>query len=421
MDWRYVWAYHRIADRTGDRGRRAEDVSAQLAQLAQQTPEGTQRWKEREPRRGRMEQRAKGLWEGSAWGTYSAWEAAGIKQPRNFFSPEKNFVKKLRALANSGTLTALQSSFRDEFVRDEDDLAALERLGWSLDGLTYQGIVTVAWGVPKGIAWIGVTDDVDTWSMLPEERANALLHPIRRFAPRPATILLATPPSTRPWLVRPVTPEWSRCVAQNLLGTTARELHPETVLTLPRSEDIAAARLRQLRGRSGPFVVIDENTVRDTARFFPWLWNLRDAGQPRIALRNISDPLAKPPHGLGSWIDPLATVQLDDGEDYDAFLRAVVVKSIVTDRLQLFLRHDPAVACYRAVFGEDCKYFESRDGMQKVTPPHIDPFVLRYHPELTRILYTVTEWAREQNNVDSNRYLDWVWRDDANPHSITGL
>jgi hypothetical protein len=390
MDWRYVWAYHRIADREG---RRAPQVSAQLAAVAKRSD-----WGERSPGRGR------GLWEGSAWAEYGAWEKVGIKQPRNFFSPEKNLVQKLKAIVTDGRLAELRGDFASVFARDPQDVAALEQLGWSLDDLEYRGVVVVGWGIPKGVAWIGITDDVGLWDESPEERANALFHRAHRFAARPRTSLLSTPPSLSPWQARLGERKWCRAVAQNLIGTTPRMAHPTDVLILPRAEDVSAARLRQLRGKPFPFVVIDKATVAECASFFPWLWT--------------PDGFVKPPGlGIGSWIDPFAIVQLAESEDYDAFLRAVIIKSIVSDRLQVFTHRDPVEQCYRAVFGNDCAYYHSVDRRGKIMPVHISPFVMRYHPKLKEILFAVTEWTLENDGEGTHEYLSSVWREVNDPYA----
>ncbi|MGK2855977.1 MAG: hypothetical protein ACSLFQ_02095 [Thermoanaerobaculia bacterium] len=440
MDWLYVWAYHRIADRVG---RRAPDTSTQLLGLSKHA------WQEQAPGHGR------GLWGSAAWGTVDAWQRAGIKQPYNFFSPEKNLVKKLSTVC--ARFPTLDRDFASIFAEEPMDVAILERLGHRPGDLRFEGYVVVGWGTPKGITWIGLVDEAELWNAIPAERALAFFSPVRRFVPRPVAPFLDHDGGVKPWTTVEHLFPWRAVVAKALLTSTgygstrgrwqrptvdflriAEELdrvaegakkrpwiipgamkaeardkpsayapltefhHPqrsnETLLFFPSAAEIRVARFERLRSGTRQVSIIDDAVIMEAARYFPWLWfdvplALEDlATSPSIEASERFEDLVK--------LMTLISLFRNTGVGDDVLLRAwtgvtsstcfPLVRQLVQSGF--LLKGDRSALGYRMRVNVAGAAMSGHEGMKSW-------------------LRALTAWFVENGNAASLRFLEFVWRD----------
>jgi hypothetical protein len=306
---RYLWAYHRVADRAGQR--RSEECSRVLATLAAYPVE---RGTVPSYRVGASNANMLGLSDTALWLSKDklftiAKEYVGSPD-RNLLNPQKNLVKKLRAFTQSPVFKELQSGaigFDAVFAEDVNDVVLLAQLfHCAPSALTWRGPVLLGWDHPEGIVWFGTTADASLWAKRPTVRAAALAHPLRacvgQLSPWTGGILhpaLEQRPYSSPWALAVLrglhyaksTAEpgvlraddgilWRLAAAESLadIQATINELSPEpTVLVLATDlhPETFASELYDFiatEGRDVETILPPVAEIRRIATMWPWLW-----------------------------------------------------------------------------------------------------------------------------------------------------
>lgn len=189
---RYIWAYHRVADRIGRRGAQFSDALACLRLGTYRT--GPPFWEQ--PRRNKTRSAMHGcvLWLGTRTlqNLIDAGRRQGLQpiaQGRNVFAPEKNILQKLSSFPMTRAHEAMRRSFGAVLSEEPEDVTSLMELFDSRpEELRYAGDVIIGSGFPEFTYCIGIRKAHDLWARSPSERAAYLLRPMTPFprSKRPA-------------------------------------------------------------------------------------------------------------------------------------------------------------------------------------------------------------------------------------------
>jgi hypothetical protein len=274
--WPYVWAMFRLASRGRRRSTQTEHAILELAGKA---------WADAPPKR------RFGYWHGSAWMTSAFLQTlrAVHHAHKNLFAPDGQFATRLQEFAQSEVVKRMRRrpSMLPELIAAEQPDEEFKALHDVARALSYDGVVVLGFGIPKGIFWVGIVDSPRVWQLPEEERALQLFLPARPL-PQPQTIL--TGPPSRSLLPLLIDHTWRKDVVRSLLAADGFE-ESETGLTRdgrtfgtghnadeflliePTVAEVERVRLRQLRGEFKPLWVIDRKQIERASWHFPWLWH----------------------------------------------------------------------------------------------------------------------------------------------------